>query len=101
METTNKQTTVNTVETATTDLAVYDINVTRVNNQVTKVNISIVAQVTTTDASGMAVVSAQNVGNITYHNGMVSLSSMPADNNLPQYVNEVLEIINTIKEREV
>ncbi len=100
METTIKQTTVNTIETATTNLAVYDLNVTRVNNRVTKVNIAIIAQVSSTDASGMAVVSAQNVGNIVYHNGAISLSGMPADNLLPKYLSEVVEIINTIINRE-
>lgn len=100
METTIKQTTVNTIETATTNLAVYDLNVTRVNNRVTKVNIAIVAQVSSTDASGMTVVSARNVGNIVYQNGSVSLSGMPADNLLPKYLSEVVEIINTIINRE-
>ena len=100
MDLTIKQTTINTVETATTSLAQYELNVTRVNGDISKVTVAVIQQKTSTDNSGIPIVSAQSVGNIIYQNGAISLSSMPADNHLPQFLAETLEIIKAIKERD-
>lgn len=99
METTIKQTTVNTVETAISSLATYELKVTRVNGLLKSVTASVSAQIT--EANGdMPIVSVQNIGTINYNEGKVSCSDFPLDEKLSMYITEFNEIVNKIKVRE-
>lgn len=100
METTIKSTTINTLEAVTTDNASYDLNVTRLNGSITKVSAAITVQSTDTDDSGIAVLSAKNIGTIVYSAGNFSIMNIPADSRLPVYISELLDIIESIKARE-
>lgn len=100
METTIKSKIVTTVETVETDNAYYEINVTRLNGALTKVTVSVTVQTATTDAEGTAVVSASNIGTVVWSQGNISIMSIPADAALPAYINDVLEIIESVKARE-
>lgn len=100
MKTTIKSTTINTVEAVTTDNASYDLNVTRLNGSITKVSAAISMQSLATNDSGIAVVEAKNIGTIVYSAGNFSIMNIPADDHLPVYISELLEIIESIKARD-
>lgn len=99
METEIKSRTVTTLETAETPNAFYELNVTRLNGEVTRVAATVTTQTSTTDEQGVVMVSARPIGTILYSSGNISMTSIPADGKLPTYVAEVLEIIETIKAR--
>lgn len=99
METTIKQTTINTLEVAETDNAIYDLVVTRVDGAVTKIVANISAQQSHVDDYGMTVHSAGTIGSITFNNGVLSTTALPAEGKTPNIVSDFLDIINAIKER--
>ena len=99
METTIKQTTINTVEVAETDNAIFDLVVTRVDGAVSRVVANISMQQSHVDDYGMTVHSAGTIGSITYANGNIATTAIPASGKLPNIVSDFLDIINAIKER--
>lgn len=100
METEIKSRTVTTVETIETTNAFYELNVTRTNGEVTRVTATVTVQTTTTDEQGIAVISARSIGNIHYIDGNITVNALPANFDLPTYLSEVIEIIESIKARE-
>lgn len=101
METKIRQTTVSTTETATSELAVYECSVMRVNNILKSITASVITQTSFTNEEGIEVVSSKNAGTINYLDSKISCSGFPFDEKLPLYITEFIEIVNTIKEREV
>ena len=101
METTIKQTTISTVEVAETENAIYDLVVTRVNGAVTRVVANISMQQSQVDEYGMTVHAVGAIGPITYSNGNVSTTALPAEESLPLVIGDFLQMVKTIQEREV
>lgn len=99
METTIKQTTINTLEVAETDNATFELIVTRVDGAVSRVVANISMQQSHVDDYGMTVHSAGTIGSITYANGNITTTAIPASEKLPNLISDFLDIINTIKGR--
>lgn len=99
METSIKQTTISTIEVAETENASFDLVVTRVDGSVAKIVANISMQQSQVDEYGMTVHSVGNIGSITYANGNVSTTALPANDDLPLIINDFIQIINTIKQR--
>lgn len=99
METKIKQTTINTIEVAETENASFDLVVTRVDGAVTKIVANISAQQSHIDEFGMTVHSLTNIGSISFFNGTLSASGIPADDKAPLLFSDFINIINSIKQR--
>lgn len=100
METKIKQTTINTIEVAETENASFDLVVTRVDGSVTKIVANISAQQSHIDEFGMTVHSVGNIGSITYNNDTISTTAFPVNEKLPLIFNDLLQLVDSIKQRE-
>lgn len=99
METTIKQTTINTLEVAETENASFELVVTRVDGAVTRVVANISTQKSHVDEYGMTVHSVGNIGSITYNKGTISTAALPANDKLHLIIGEFLQIVDSIKQR--
>ena len=101
METTITKTTVRTNERVSTANAIYDVDSTRTDGQVTNIIAKVTAQITATDEAGNPVTQGMQVGTIGYNNyGILRTDGLTVTDNLPAYITEFLEIVKMVKERE-
>ena len=91
--------TVVTVETIETNNAYYELNVTKHNGVVTGVVANISVQTIGKGDDGIATVTSQSVGSISYSADSAWRINMQSGADVPTYLAEVMDIINSIKER--
>lgn len=99
METRVESMTVVTVETIETTNAYYELNVTKHNGVVTGVVAHISVQTIGKGDDGIATVSSQSIGSISYSADSAWQINMQSGADVPTYLAEVMDIINSIKER--
>lgn len=91
--------TVVTVETIETNNAYYELNVTKHNGVVVGVVANISVQTIGKGDDGIATVSSQSIGSISYSADSAWQINMQSGAAVPTYLAEVMDIINAIKER--
>lgn len=99
METTITRTTVRTSERVSTAIAVYDVDSTRTDGEVTNITARVTAQVTATDETGNPITQGMPVGTIGYGNGTIHTSGLTVTGSLTAHISEFLEIVEMIKGR--
>lgn len=99
METRIEQRAITTQSKVTTDNAIYNITTNTVNGELRHIS-AVVIIPSNDDVNGEFIQAERRLGMLAWIDGRVKMTAETADNILPSLVEEFIEIIESIKERE-